>query len=67
MNTTARMYMTAALAVAFLSAGAFAKSDDSAAARIKATNVTVITKTSNWPVKGRIGSDPCKIRTCIEV
>lgn len=57
---------TAALAIAFLSAGAFAGSAPSKAPA-KVWNVTVITKNQAWPIKPRLTMESCKITRCIDV
>ena len=66
MKTTARtMMMTAALAVAFLSAGAFAHGNGPVAIVQKA-NVTVIMKNSAWPVIDQAIPAACKTNRCID-
>ncbi len=56
--------LSAALAVAFLSAGAFAGANTSP--MIANTNVTIIHKNSAWPIKGQITSNACDFKRCIE-
>jgi hypothetical protein len=59
---------TVALAVAFLSAGAFANSRDSAdASSKKSINMTVVSKNQTWPVKGHATVDPCKLNVCVDI
>ena len=59
---------TIALAVGFLSAGAFASGRDlKAGLALHPTNVTTIAKNQVWPVKGRIMADPCKASACIDI
>jgi hypothetical protein len=59
---------TATLTIMFLSAGAFAGNDAQMAniAKSQITNVTVITKNGQWPVKGQISFDACSIRRCLD-
>ena len=59
---------TATLAVMFLSAGAFAGNDTQTApvAKSQITNVTVISKNGQWPVKGQISLDACSVRRCLD-
>ena len=59
---------TATLTVMFLSAGAFAGSDMSVATTAKSqiSNVTVIAKNGQWPVKGQISFDACSVRRCLD-
>ncbi len=59
---------TATLTVMFLSAGAFAGNDSRTATLAKSpvTNVTVIVKNGQWPVKGRIALDACAMRSCLD-
>ena len=59
---------TATLTVMFLSAGAFAGNDTGTAtvAKSPVTNVTVIVKNGQWPVKGQISLDACSLRRCRE-
>ena len=59
---------TATLTIMFLSAGAFAGNDTRTAPVTKSqiTNVTVISKNGQWPVKGQISFDACKLRRCLD-
>ena len=59
---------TATLTVMFLSAGAFAGNGTGTAtiAKSPVTNVTVIVKNGQWPVKGQISFDACSLRRCRE-
>ena len=59
---------TATLTVMFLSAGAFAGNDTRMAtvAKSPVTNVTVIVKNGQWPVKGQISFDACALRRCLD-
>ena len=59
---------TATLTVMFLSAGAFAGSDMTAAttARSQISNVTVVIKNGQWPVKGQTSLDACSVRRCLD-
>ncbi len=59
---------TATLTVMFLSAGAFAGNDTRTAtvAKPQVTNVTVIVKNGQWPVKGQISFDACALRRCLD-
>ena len=52
------------LTVAFLSAGAFAGSGLTPAARPQGANITVIIKNQAWPVKGQITLEACRINPC---
>ncbi len=63
-KTLKTMTLSAALAVAFLSAGAFAGANTSP--MIVNANVTVIHKNSAWPVKGQITSNACALTRCVE-
>jgi hypothetical protein len=60
---------TATLTVMFLSAGAFAGSDKNLTqlAANPIVNVTVISKNSQWPVRGNISTDACSLRRCIAI
>jgi hypothetical protein len=58
--------LSAALAALFLSAGAFAGAPISTPAIVK-TNVTIIHKNSQWPVKGQITSNVCAVKRCIAI
>jgi hypothetical protein len=59
---------TAPLTIMFLSAGAFAGNDTHMAIVAKApiSNVTVITKNGQWPVKGQTSFDACSVRRCLD-
>ena len=59
---------TATLTIMFLSAGAFAGNDTQTAqvAKFQITNVTVIAKNGQWPVKGQISLDACSVRRCLD-
>ena len=59
---------TATLTVMFLSAGAFAGNDIQMATVAKSpiTNVTVIIKNGQWPVKGQTSLDACSVRRCLD-
>ena len=59
---------TATLTIMFLSAGAFAGNDTQTApvAKLQITNVTVIAKNGQWPVKGQISLDACSVRRCLD-
>ena len=59
---------TATLTVMFLSAGAFAGNDIHMATVAKSpiTNVTVIIKNGQWPVKGQTSLDACSVRRCLD-
>jgi hypothetical protein len=52
----------------FLSAGAFAGNDMPMATLVKSpiSNVTVITKNGQWPVKGQTSFDACSVRRCLD-
>ena len=67
MKTIKTISLSTALAVAFLSAGAFASVEHKAPMVAQNTNVTVIHKNSNWPAKGQITTDSCAIVRCIAV
>jgi hypothetical protein len=64
------------LSVMFLSAGAFAgashtthrtTSITATAVEVKPENVTVVGKTSAWPLAGHVSVEPCKQRRCVEI
>lgn len=64
------------LSVMFLSAGAFAGASHTThrtapvtatAAEAKPENVTVVGKTSVWPLAGHVSVEPCKLRRCVEI
>ena len=59
---------TATLTVMFLSAGAFAGHGTQMAtvANSQISNVTVITKNGQWPVKGQTSFDACSLRRCLD-
>jgi hypothetical protein len=59
---------TATLTIMFLSAGAFAGNDSQMAAGTKTpvSNVTVIIKNGQWPVKGQTSLDACSVRRCLD-
>ena len=59
-------FATIVTTMMFLSAGAFTTPRD-AAPDAKATNVTVINKNSNWPLKGQITTDSCQYVRCLGV
>ena len=59
---------TATLTIIFLLASAFAGNDTQTApvAKSQIINVTVISKNSQWPIKGQISFDACSIRRCLD-
>lgn len=59
---------TATLTVMFLSAGAFAGNDmtTETTAKSQISNVTVIAKNGQWPVKGQTSFDACSVRRCLD-
>ena len=59
---------TATLTIMFLSAGAFAGNDLQMAtlAKSQISNVTVITKNGQWPMKGQTSLDACSVRRCLD-
>jgi hypothetical protein len=57
--------LSAALAAMFLSAGAFAGASSTAPMIVK-TNITIIHKNSQWPIKGQVSSDVCAVLRCVE-
>ncbi len=59
---------TATLTIMFLSAGAFAGNDIQMAtvAKPQISNVTVIIKNGQWPVKGQTSFDACSVRRCLD-
>jgi hypothetical protein len=59
---------TATLTVMFLSAGAFAGNDmtTGTVAKSQVSNVTVIAKNGQWPVKGQTSIDACSVRRCLD-
>jgi outer membrane lipoprotein-sorting protein len=60
---------TLTLAVAFLSAGAFAGARDLTAGSSvsKTVNMTVVSKNQNWPVRGQTTVDACKLAACFDI
>jgi hypothetical protein len=70
-KTLQTLGLSTILAVGFLSAGAFAGSNDNpVAAAVSANtskNTTVIYKNSTWPLQGQITTEACKISRCQEV
>ena len=60
---------TLTLAVAFLSAGAFAGARDLAAGSsiVKTVNMTVVSKNQNWPVRGQMTIDARKLTACFDI
>jgi len=60
---------TATLTIMFLSAGAFAGSDRNITqvAQTPISNITIITKNSQWPVATQISRDACNLRRCIAI
>jgi hypothetical protein len=60
-NTLKTLTLSAALAALFLSAGAFAGAPTLAPMK---SNVTIIQKNSQWPLKGQITSDACAVNRC---
>ncbi len=70
MKTIKTISLSTALAVAFLSAGAFAGVHAPAPkllAPTKITNVTVIRKNSVWPLKVQVTTNACAVRRCIAI
>lgn len=59
---------TATLTIMFLSAGAFAGNVDQDGIRVQpqVSNVTVILKNGQWPVKGQTSFDACSVRRCLD-
>jgi hypothetical protein len=59
---------TATLTIMFLSAGAFAGNDTKmeTIAKSPISNVTVIIKNGQWPVKGQTSLDACSVRRCLD-
>jgi hypothetical protein len=70
-KTVQTLSLSAILAVGFLSAGAFAGSNDNPVAGtvsdITSKNMTVIYKNSTWPLQGQITTEACKISRCQDV
>jgi len=67
---------TITLAVAFLSAGAFAGGRDlpagSSSKPVTATsstilNTTVVSKNQAWPVRGQVTVESCKLTACFDI
>ena len=67
MKTIKTISLSTALAVAFLSAGAFAGANHKAPQLTFNANVTVIHKNSVWPIKGQITTEACAISRCIAI
>jgi hypothetical protein len=65
-KTLKTLTLSAALAAMFLSAGAFAGASSPPSLVVK-TNVTIIHKNSQWPLKGQITSDVCAVRKCVAI
>lgn len=63
-KTLKTMTLSAALAVMFLSAGAFAGANTTKLMMVN-TNVTIIHKNSVWPMKGQISVNACAAKRCI--
>ncbi|MBL8893542.1 MAG: hypothetical protein JNJ53_03010 [Rhizobiales bacterium] len=60
---------TLTLAVAFLSAGAFAGARDLTAGStvMKTVNMTIMSKNQNWPVRGQVTVETCKLNACFDI
>ena len=60
---------TLTLAVAFLSAGAFAGARDLTAGSsvTKTVNMTVVSKNQSWPVRGQVTVETCKLNACLDI
>ena len=60
---------TLSLAVAFLSAGAFAGARDLTVGSIvmKSVNLTVVSKNQSWPVRGQVSIETCKLNACLDI
>ena len=60
---------TLTLAVAFLSAGAFAGARDLTAGSfiMKTVNMTVVSKNQNWPIHGQVTVETCKLNACFDI
>ncbi len=65
-KTLKTMTVSAALAVMFLSAGAFAGANTTKLMMVN-TNVTIIHKNSVWPMKGQITVNACAAKRCVAV
>ncbi len=63
-KTLKTMTVSAALAVMFLSAGAFAGANTTKLMMVN-TNVTIIHKNSVWPMKGQITVNACAAKRCV--
>ncbi len=60
--------VTALLAVAFLSAGAFANGKStSGLAAVSASNQTIIVKNQSWPLKEMMTVEPCAAVACVNI
>jgi hypothetical protein len=70
-KTIQTLSLSTVLAIGFLSAGAFAGSNDnpatSSVSNITSQNVTVIYKNSTWPLAGQITTEACKINRCQDI
>ena len=71
-KTIKTLSLSAVLAVAFLSAGAFASSNDqngpaANVSSVTSKNITNIYKNSTWPLQGQITTEACKISRCQDV
>ncbi len=60
---------TLTLAVAFLSAGAFAGARDLSVGSsiLKTFNSTVVSKNQSWPVRGQLTVETCKLNACFDI
>jgi hypothetical protein len=60
---------TLTLAVAFLSAGAFAGARDLTAgsSAMRIINMTVMSKNQSWPVRGQVTVETCKLNACLDI
>lgn len=70
MQTIRTITLSALLAGAFLSAGAFAGAPAGKTTALapvaKAGNITVIIKSSDWPMPGMVTTEPCTHARCVE-
>ena len=70
-KTIKTLSLSAVLAVGFLSAGAFAGSNDTHStlnvSNITSQNETVIYKNSTWPLASQITTEACKISRCQDI
>jgi hypothetical protein len=70
-KTIKTLSLSAVLAVGFLSAGAFASSNEnniaSSVSAVTSQNETVIYKNSTWPLAGQITTEVCKISRCQDI